>query len=85
MNSSNSTGFQEEHLFHLIPTFEEATVIDAAVKEGVLDATNYTAVVLKKNTQPKPLGEEVGGNPNISENRLNMNGGGGGMELKRLA
>ncbi|MBA0811479.1 hypothetical protein Gohar_003376 [Gossypium harknessii] len=81
MIPSNSTGFKEEHLFHFIPTFEEATVIDVAVKEGVLDATNHTAVIFKKNTQPKPLGEEVGGNPNIFENRLNMkNRGGSGVK-----
>ncbi|MBA0569138.1 hypothetical protein Golob_006593 [Gossypium lobatum] len=81
MIPSNSTGFKEEHLFHFIPTFEEATVIDVAAKEGVLDATNHTAVIFKKNTQPKPLGEEVGGNPNIFENRLNMkNNGGSGVK-----
>lgn len=47
MIPSNSTGYKEEHLFHFIPTFEEAIVIDVAVK-GVLDATNHTAVVLKR-------------------------------------
>ncbi|MBA0813250.1 hypothetical protein Gohar_027119 [Gossypium harknessii] len=72
LGPSNPTKIQEDHLKHFNPTFEEANVINVAVKEGVLDATKHTAVVFKNISQSSSLGEEVGGSSTISKNRLNL-------------
>ncbi|MBA0725307.1 hypothetical protein Golax_021903 [Gossypium laxum] len=72
LGPSNPTKIQEEHLKHFNPTFEEANVINVAVKEGVLDATKQTAVEFKNISQSSSLGEEVGGSSTISKNRLNL-------------
>ncbi|KAH1046490.1 hypothetical protein J1N35_037274 [Gossypium stocksii] len=72
LGPSNPTKIQDEHLIHFNPTFEEANVINVAVKEGVLDVTKHAAVVFKNISQSSSLGEEVGGSSTISQNRLTL-------------
>ncbi|MBA0675082.1 hypothetical protein Goari_016643 [Gossypium aridum] len=51
MALSKSNQFKKQHSLHFNPTFEEATMVDVVVNEGILDANNHTTVIFKNNTQ----------------------------------
>ncbi|KAK8261639.1 hypothetical protein V6Z11_D13G201400 [Gossypium hirsutum] len=75
------SGLQKDHFLHFNPTFKEVTEVNVAVKEGILDAKNHTAVVFKENTHPNLSGEAVGGNLSISKNHpIMVNGRGSGVK-----
>ncbi|PPE00263.1 hypothetical protein GOBAR_DD02700 [Gossypium barbadense] len=52
---------QAEHVVHFNPIFEESSFVNVEVKEGVLEAKNNSAVVLKKRSILEPVREEIGG------------------------
>ncbi|MBA0694111.1 hypothetical protein Goari_004436 [Gossypium aridum] len=51
---------QAEYVVHFNPTFEESSFVNVAVKEGVLEAKNHLAVVLKNSSTLEPVSEEIG-------------------------
>ncbi|MBA0568324.1 hypothetical protein Golob_005827 [Gossypium lobatum] len=52
---------QAEYVVHFNPTFEESSFVNVAVKEGVLEAKNHLAVVLKNSSTLEPVSNEIGG------------------------
>ncbi|MBA0672731.1 hypothetical protein Goklo_029724 [Gossypium klotzschianum] len=70
MALSKSNQFKKEQSLHFNPTFEEATMVDVVVNEGILDANNHTAVIFKDNTQHNFSRKMVGSSSTTSRNQL---------------
>ncbi|MBA0597817.1 hypothetical protein Gorai_007606 [Gossypium raimondii] len=70
MDTPISIQKQAEHVVHFNPIFEESSFVNVAVKEGVLEAKNNSAVVLKKRSILEPVREEIGGSVCPTEIKL---------------
>ncbi|KAH1072414.1 hypothetical protein J1N35_024742 [Gossypium stocksii] len=57
--SPSSVHQQEQHIVHFNPTFEENSLVNVVVNEGVLDVNNHSAVIFKRNSVLEPANEEI--------------------------
>ncbi|KAH1057052.1 hypothetical protein J1N35_035117 [Gossypium stocksii] len=67
---SNFINNQEQHMVHFNPTFEGSSTINVAVKKGVLEDKNHSAVVFKHSSMLESGSEVSRGSVCISENEL---------------
>ncbi|MBA0662026.1 hypothetical protein Goklo_006228 [Gossypium klotzschianum] len=70
MNTPISIQKQVEHVVHFNPIFKESSFVNVAVKEGVLEAKNHSAVVLKKSSILELVSEKIGGSVCPTEIKL---------------
>ncbi|PPS10083.1 hypothetical protein GOBAR_AA10557 [Gossypium barbadense] len=61
VDTPTSVQKQAQPVVHFNPTFEENSFVNVAVKEGVLEAKNHSAMVFKRNSILEPISEETKG------------------------
>ncbi|KAH1107797.1 hypothetical protein J1N35_011565 [Gossypium stocksii] len=73
-NIPSSSHQQDQYFIHFNPTFEESSLVNVAIKDGVLDAKNHSTVVFKKSNNLDPIREEIGRNTGPADPNLPAKG-----------